>query len=373
MSSSGGQQRRVTIAGGGIATIEATLALRDLAADAAIEILAPQANVDYRPLAVLEPFALGEMPTFRISDFAAEQRASHMHDTLVAVDCEEHLIVTGRGARLPYDILVVATGAATLDAIPGAVTFRGHADQRRVGLLFEEYAEGGLRSLTIAVPAGEAWTLPAYELALMARTSLAQRKVSGVEIQVVTPEERPVAVFGEQASRAVNVLLSDAGVEVKTGAVAERFADGELHLADGGSIRTHGVVALPRLAGPGFPGLPSDKRGFLPTDDYGLVVGTDDVYAAGDVTTSSVKQGSLAAQQADTVAEAIAARLGAAVEPQPFRPVLSGLLLTGLTAHVLEADGARRAPWTPLSKISGRYLPSYLDGKRSAVRARAAV
>ena len=98
--------------------------------------------------------------------------------------------------------------------------------------------------------------------------------------------------------------------------------------------------------------------------------GLDDVYAAGDVTAFPVKQGGLAAQQADAVAEAIAARLGAAIDPQPFRPVLRGLLMTGATAQYLgvgagESRGARPALWSPQSKIFGRYLLPYLGGEEA--------
>ena len=55
----------------------------------------------------------------------------------------------------------------------------------------------------------------------------------------------------------------------------------------------------------------------MPTDLHGLVDGETDVYAAGDATTCPIKQGGVATQQADAVAEAIAARLGAPVEAAP--------------------------------------------------------
>ena len=45
--------RKVLIAGGGVAALEAALALRDLAADlVSIELLAPEHHFWYRPLAV---------------------------------------------------------------------------------------------------------------------------------------------------------------------------------------------------------------------------------------------------------------------------------------------------------------------------------
>ena len=89
------------------------------------------------------------------------------------------------------------------------------------------------------------------------------------------------------------------------------------------------MIALPGLAGPFIPGLPHDARGFIPTDADARVAGCADVYAAGDATTFPLRQGGLAAQQADAAAEAIAARLGAIARAEPFRPVLRGVLLTG--------------------------------------------
>ena len=89
------------------------------------------------------------------------------------------------------------------------------------------------------------------------------------------------------------------------------------------------MIALPRLVGPATPGLPHGANGFIPVDAHGRVPGVADVFAAGDATTFPLKQGGLATQQADAAAEAIAADLGAAVTPAPFRPVLRGLLLTG--------------------------------------------
>ena len=360
--------RRVTIAGGGIAALEATLALRDLAGDVPIELLTPTAESDYRPLAVLEPFALGEMPAVSIADFAEEQSASLRRDTLMTVDPAASSYTTGSGEECPFDLLLVAAGARPVEAVPGSLTFRGHGDQRRVGLLFEDYAAGSLTRLAFAVPAGQAWTLPAYELALMSHVSLAARGVTSVELAVVTPEEAPLEMFGPEASRGITRLLDEVGIEVRTGVTPRRLELGVLEVEGGEDQRADRVVALPRLLGPRLRGLPSDDDGFIPTDDHGLVEGLANVYAAGDVTAYPVKQGGLATQQADAVAEAIAARLGADIEPAPYRPVLRGLLMTGATARYLESGegdnaGAAAALWSPRSKVVGRYLLPYLGGR----------
>jgi len=152
------------------------------------------------------------------------------------------------------------------------------------------------------------------------------------------------------------------------------------------------VITLPQLEGPGLPGLPHDKHGFIPVDSHGRVSGVDDVYAAGDVTTFPLKQGGLAAQQADAVAEMIAAELGVPLTPKPFHPVLRGLLMTGGAPLYLRAEpqrlpreatvaieatprrrSAREASsaagqplWWPPAKIAGRYLAPYLATARPA-------
>jgi sulfide:quinone oxidoreductase len=128
------------------------------------------------------------------------------------------------------------------------------------------------------------------------------------------------------------------------------------------------VISLPRLLGPSIEGLPHDEGGFIPVDLHGRVDGIEDVYAAGDATTWPIKQGGLAAQQADAAADAIAARVGAVGDPRPFHPVLRGLLLTGRTPRYLRADVSgdsgrevsEHALWWPPSKIAGHYLAPYL-------------
>ena len=52
-------QRHVLVAGGGVAALEAALALRALADERLhVELLAPEPQFWYRPLAVAEPFSL---------------------------------------------------------------------------------------------------------------------------------------------------------------------------------------------------------------------------------------------------------------------------------------------------------------------------
>jgi sulfide:quinone oxidoreductase len=115
--------------------------------------------------------------------------------------------------------------------------------------------------------------------------------------------------------------------------------------------------------------VPADEHGFIPVDEHGRVKDLDDVYAAGDATTFPVKQDGLACQQADAVAEHIAARVVTGVEAHPFRAVLRGKLLTGRGAEFLPKDPADDGGpgsaadvelWSPRTKVSERYLSRWL-------------
>ena len=188
-----------------------------------------------------------------------------------------------------------------------------------------------------------------------------------VELHVITPEASPLALFGAEASRQVATMLTDAGITFHGAAAPEIVGVGEVRPGPGQApIAVDRIISMPRLEGPAIPGLPHDQGGFLVTDRHARVQGVPDVYAAGDVTAFPIKQGGLACQQADAAAAAIAAHAGAAVSPEPFTPVLRGMLRTERGAHFMRREGedervAGRALWWPPTKIAGRELAGYLE------------
>jgi len=360
---------RVLIAGGGVAGLEATVALKKLARGAAdTTVLSSTPEFSYRPLAVAEPFEPGAMPTFELAPIVADNGARLHIGQLAAVDPVERRVRTTSGDILEYDLLLVALGARAEEVVRGALTFGPPAIAAMRSLL-RDAVEGRVRRIVFAVPGATTWPLPLYELALLTARHL---RASGqeVELSVVTAEAEPLGVFGEEASRLVATLLEEQGVALVADTYATAFANGELETVPGGRIEADRVVALPRLRGPGVEGLPRDNQGFIPVDAYGHVVGLPEVFAAGDATAFPVKQGGIAAQQAETAAAAIAARLGAPVTPMPLNPVLRGVLLgdddaiflrTVLTGGVgTESTVAVDRLWSAPGKIVGRHLSSYL-------------
>lgn len=360
--------QQVLIVGAGVAGLEAALALRELAEDRVeVELLAPEDDFVYRPLSVAEPFRQGEVARFPLARLVELAGARLRRGALASLDLDGHRATTADGDVLEWDVLLLTLGARTREGIPGGLTFRGPDDGEALTKLVDEGAAGGYGRLTFALPTLAAWPLPLYELALMAKTRLENSGATGIQIDIVTPEDAPLAIFGRGASASVRDLLEQRQIALLTHTTPVVFRDGALVVVPGRAIRTDRVVSLPTPEGRRIPGLPDDGRGFVRTDQFGAVEGRDDVYAAGDITAFPLKQGGIASQQADAAATSIAARAGADVQPEPFKPVLRGLLLTGLTPQFLTAnllDDSSEADteplWWPPAKIVGRYLAPFL-------------
>ncbi len=357
---------RVVIVGGGVAALEATLALHALAGGrVGIEVLAPEPVFFYRPLSVATPFTQGELRRYDLGTLLSRGGALLTLATVTGVDAERREVRTADGAEIPYDALLVACGALPEVAIEGALTFRGPADMDRISALLRDADAGAIDSVAFSIPGGAVWSLAVYELALLMAAWLEARGRRDVSVVLTTPEEAPLELFGADASSATAALLEHRGIEIRTRARALHYRDGVLTFASGETLAVDRVVAMPRLVGPSIPGLPQTRHGFVPIDRSCRVAGLPGVYAAGDITTFPVKQGGIAAQQADVAAQEIARAAGADVVAQPFRPVLRGMLLTGSEPQFMRHDLAHPGVppvvslnelWWPPAKIAGHYV-----------------
>jgi len=381
----------VVIAGGGVAAVESLLALRELAGErVALTLVSPEREFLYRPVTVAEAFDRAEAHSYALEDIVSYEGGGELiWDRLDSVVAAEHVAVTHSGTRIPFDALIVATGAIASEPLPGALTFGGRGDVPALRRVLKELVTGSARSVALTLPAERTWPMPIYELALMTVVHLRDHG-SDAGVWLVTPEEEPPELFGPAGSRAIGEMLKAAGVRLLTSSRPALVRNGALVLAGGGEVHVDRVVTLPQLAGPRLQGLPHDHNGFVPVDSRGRVSGLEGVYAAGDVTAFPLKQGGLAAQQADAVAEVIAAELGIPITPQPFKPVLRGLLMTDGAPLYLRAEPQRlareatvatdakpvgrsssaaswaagRPLWWPEAKIAARYLGPFLATAR---------
>ncbi|HWV83996.1 MAG TPA: FAD-dependent oxidoreductase [Capillimicrobium sp.] len=361
----------VVIAGGGVAAVEAALALRDLAGDrVAVTLVSPRPDFVLTPLAVAEPFAAGHAERRPLRSLAEEAGFAVIAAGVTRVRPEEQVVELSDGSERRYDALLLAPGARPVAAYGHVHTFMAEDEPSALSGLVADLEEGWSKSVAFVVPPGVTWPLPAYELALLTAAEVRSMGLDGVTITLVTPEERPLGLFGDEASAAVAGLLESAGIEFVGGVEARGGERGVIRLMPGDRpLEAERVVALPVLEGRRLAGIPRDEQGFIPIDEYGRVQGLRNVYAAGDATTFPIKQGGIATQQADAVAEQIAASAGAPITPRPFRPVLRGQLLTGAVEQYMRAgaevdrgrDRASIEPlWWPPTKIAGRYLGPWL-------------
>lgn len=349
---------RVLVAGGGVAGLEALLALRDLAGERMdLTLLSPEPDFVYRPMAVAEPFCRGHAAHRVLSDMVDELGVELVRGELMGVDVGGRAAITATGERIGYDALLVTVGARSEPVFHRALTWTPKSDHALFSGLLADLEEGYAKRVAFVVPPGVAWTLPAYELALMTAWQAWGMGQDDVEVTIYTPEDAPLDLIGTRAAAALRHDLDEAGVELHTGVSITEEAQRLVLHPGGRTLEAERVVALPRAIGPAIAGLPADAHGFVLTDLHGKVAGVDGVWAAGDASAFTVKRGGLAAQQADAAAEAIAARAGAAIQLRHDASVAAG-----------EGDASRDAVWWPPTKIAGRYLSPYLAALDDSLR-----
>ena len=216
---------KTLIVGGGVAGLEAMLALRALAPDLVeVELVSAERHFYYRPLAVAEPFGLGKVHRWELGDLARTAGADFSVGVLAAVDTDRGEARLTSGAVIEYDALLIGSGARAQQAVEGALAFRGPADAEPFRALLDELESRGTARLLFAVPSGPVWPLPIYELALLSAREFEQRDVD-VRVGLVTSEPSPLALFGTHASATVRSLLDERGIEVWCSKYPDEFTE----------------------------------------------------------------------------------------------------------------------------------------------------
>lgn len=366
---------RVLIVGGGVAGLEAALALRDFAGDRiTTTLLSAASEFVYRPMRVNEPFAGSAARHYPLGDIARDISVELVLDQFKWLEADQRVVHTEEGKALEYDALLLAPGAILRPRFRHAVTLDDARLDEQLHGLIQDVEGGYVHKLAFLAPTPMPWPLPLYELALMTARRAYDMDVH-VSITVATPEDAPLAIFGQPVSEALTRLLDENGILTLTSSHADTPEAGQVSVHPGARVLyVDRVVALPELCGPSLSGVPTDAPGgFIPVDSHGRVRELERVYAAGDATDFAVKHGGIAAQQADAAAEAIAAEAGAAIDPKPFQPIIHGVLLGAgkplyLSAHLTGGHGSssevsETPTWSPGTKIAARYLAPYLESR----------
>jgi len=294
----------VVIVGGGFGGLDAARALKR--APVCITLLDRHNHHVFQPL-------LYQVATAALSpgDIASPIRWILRHQANVevflaevrSVDPERRVVLTDRDP-VPYDYLIVATGAAHAyfghpewaHRAPGLKTLDDALEMRRRVLLAFEAAERvndpaeQRRLLTfVIVGGGPTGVELAGALAEIARQTLRDdfRHINPVSAQILLLEGGPYVLptFPESLRQAARRSLEKLGVEVRTGAVVTDVDDvgvkvGAEHIAAETVLWAAGVAASP--LGKAL-GLPLDRAGRVIAEPTLAVPGHPEIFVAGDI------------------------------------------------------------------------------------------
>jgi sulfide:quinone oxidoreductase len=370
---SSARQTKVLIVGGGVAALEAALALRHYAGDRVqTKMLAPEDQFVYRPMSVGEPFGHAIAHSYPLDRIIADLEIERCADTLQWVDTTARVVHTERDQRLKYDALLLAIGARPYAPPRHALTIDPTRLDEQLHDMLHDLEGGRVHNIAFVIPEVCSWPLPIYELALMTAARAREMNVD-TQITLVTPEQAPLEIFGTSASAAVSRRLGAYGIATITSAHCAMQGPRSLTVSTTEEpLTVDHVVTLPALHGPAVPGIPrTAAQGFISVDCHSRVTGLDTVFAAGDMTDFPIKLGGVAADQADAAAESIAALAGAEIQPRPLVARIHGVLLGGgeplyMQAQVTGSRGTHSRVsadplWTPATRIYARYLAPYLQ------------
>ncbi len=243
-------------------------------------------------------------------------------EMVTSIDPVRRRIVTDQGS-CEADVLVVALGAdydhaATPGFVEGGHDYYTIEGAERLRDILPTFDSGAVLIAVLGLPFKSP---PApYEGAILLHDYFVERGVRDqIEIQLLTPEERPVPVSA-QVSDAIAGAVKERGIDARFQELVIRIDPGAQRAAtkSGGTIPYDLFIGIPVHRVPAVveaAGLAVD--GWVPVDQSNLATRFPNVYALGDVASAPVpRAGVFAERSAIAVAQDIRARLrGGRAEP----------------------------------------------------------
>ncbi|MFF7869813.1 NAD(P)/FAD-dependent oxidoreductase [Streptomyces qaidamensis] len=266
--------RRVVVAGAGMAGVQTAVALRERGFTGDVILLGaePHQPYDRPPLSKAVLLGKSEGSAFDV-DFEALGVELRLGCEVLGLRPADHELDTEDGA-VPYDVLVVATGAEPVrlpgaEGVPGVHLLRTLDDAERLRPVLAR------RQDIVVVGAG--WI--GAEFATAAREA-------GCAVTVVEAAERPLAgALPAEVAAPMTGWYADAGVTLRTHARVERVEPGAALLDDGSRLPAGAVVvgigARPATAWLAGSGIELGSHGEIVADEH-LRTSVPDVYAVGD-------------------------------------------------------------------------------------------
>lgn len=269
----------VVIVGGGAAGLACAVELRRLGFSGEVTILSADSDPPCDRPNLSKDYLAGSAPEewlwLRGDDWYADKRIDLRLSTEVSkIDPAGRIVHCASGEQLPFDRLLIATGAEPnrLDSPgldrPNVYHLRSVRDARELA----EQAHAGARAVIIG----------ASFIGLEAAAALRQRKV---EVDIVSVEEVPLEhVFGKDVGLQLRALHESKGVRFHLNRVVRQFDGKEVELGDGERFAADFVLVAvgvrPRTALAEAAGA-AVKNGVLV--DSSLETSLPGIYAAGDI------------------------------------------------------------------------------------------
>jgi NADH dehydrogenase len=349
------QRPRVVIVGGGFGGLYAARALENAPVD--VTLVDRRNHHLFQPLlyqvatASLNPSDIA----YPIRSIVRKQKNVHvLLADVLGIDVKRRVLALDEGATLPYDVLILATGAthsyfgheewATL--APGLKSIEDALEIRRRMLFAFEQAEREddpekRRAWLnfVVVGGGPTGVELAGALAEVAKQTLAKdfRRIDPRQARILLLEGGPrlLAAYAPELSESAKEQLERLGVEVRLSALANHIDKDGVQVG-GEKIASHvvlwgaGVKASPLGA---QLGAPLDKAGRVAVDEYLNVPGHPEVFVIGDLA-KVIQDGqpvpgvAPAAMQMGRHAADVIDRRARSETPKPFRYWDKGSLAT---------------------------------------------
>ncbi|MFK0127937.1 NAD(P)/FAD-dependent oxidoreductase [Streptomyces nigra] len=267
-------QRSVVVAGAGMAGVQTAVALREKGFTGTITLIGaePHQPYDRPPLSKAVLLGTAEGSAFDV-DFEALGVELRLGREVLGVRTADHVLDTEAGP-VPYDVLVLATGAEPLrlpgtEGVPGVHLLRTLDDAERLRPVLARQHD--------VVVVGAGW--------IGAEFTTAARE-AGCAVTVVEAAERPLAgALPAEVAAPMAAWYADSGAVLRTGTRVERAEPGEVVLDDGTRVSAGAVVvgigARPATAWLTGSDIALGAHGEVLADDR-LRTSAPDVYAVGD-------------------------------------------------------------------------------------------
>jgi NADH dehydrogenase len=218
----------------------------------------------------------------------------HRTAEVTGIDVSAATVHTADGPALGYDRLVLATGSRVVrPEVPGLAAFGFDVDTYDGAVALQAHIRAlagrtdDAAGTAVVVGAGLTGIETASELPAMMSAALGFTP----RVLLVDHNPRVGSDMGESARPVIEEALGRNGVEARTGVRVVGVDDGSVALSSGDVVAAATVVWCAGMRASPLAaqlGVPCDRLGRLPVDDYLRVQGVDRVFAAGDVAVAAV-------------------------------------------------------------------------------------